>query len=198
LTPRSRSESVASVNKRAFLAAAAAAATTGMAAQARAAQRPAWVPAPPKYSVVYDNPQNAGGVDPTTGQPYPAVGQYADTNTNTVHTTRGYGKRAIAQDVGQIFGHNVLDSGQQAFFTKLLLGTNHPWENPQGAQPEGMAAATGDEAFADYYALAATGGLQRGQSLAWGDVSIDRRKLKLFGAALRRLGSRQHLSRYTP
>jgi hypothetical protein len=53
---------------------------------------------------------------------------------------------------------------------------------------------TGDEAFADYYALSATGGLGKGESMAWGDVSIDPQKLHQFSAALGRLGRRQHLA----
>jgi hypothetical protein len=193
LTGVPASETVDPMHHRAAAALLATAASAGVAAPAQANGRP-WVPAPPKFSVVYDG---AAGYDPGSTDAQ-AVGQYADTNTNTVHTTRGNTKRAIAQDVGQLFANNVLDSGQQAFFTKLLLGANHPWANMHGAQPEGQAAATGDEAFSDYYALEATGGLAPNESMAWGDVPIDHRKLKLFGAAIRRLAQRQHLTRYRP
>lgn len=151
------------------------------------------VPAPPEFRVVYDNPQNAGGVDPATGQPYPAVGQYADVNTNTVHTTRGFSRRQIAQDVGQLFGYNVLAPGDRMFFSKLLGTDPGAWENRHGSEAMGGGGATGDEAFSDYYALAATGGLKPGQSMSWGDVSIDPAVLRKFSGAIVRLGRRRGL-----
>lgn len=164
-----------------------------MPAQRTLLDRLAYVPAPPTFQVVYDNPQNAGGVDPATGQPYPAVGQYADVNTNTVHTTRGFGKRQIAQDVGQLFGYGVLQPGDRTFFSKLLGTDPAAWENKHGSEAMGAGGVTGDEAFADYYALAATGGLKPGESMAWGDVSIDPERLRQFSAAVGRLGKRRGL-----
>ena len=154
------------------------------------------VPAPPSFNVVFDNPKDAGGIDPATGKPWPIVGQYADEYTNTVHSTKGFGKRAIAQDVGQLFGANVLDDGQRYYFARLLGVKPDSWgKSTEGSLVRGYANATADEAFGDYYALAATGGLAPGVSMAWGDVSIDRRKLRKFSAAINRLGQRQHLPR---
>lgn len=195
------------MHRQAAAAILATAAAAGTPALAQAHARP-WVPAPRQYSVVYDNPQDAGGLNPATGQPYPAVGQYADTTTNTVHTTRGFSKRAIAQDVGQLFGYNTLDDGQRRFFSRLLGVDPNRWSNTHGADPQGGGGVTGDEAFADYYAMEATGGMKPphrrrdgtlvGSSMTWGDVPIDPVKLKKFGAAIRRLAIRQHLDRYQP
>jgi hypothetical protein len=147
-----------------------------------------YTPAPAKFSIVYDN---GAGYDPGSTDAK-AVGQYADTNTNTVHTTRGFSKRQIAQDVGQIFGYNTLSDGDRNYFSRLLGAKT--WNNLHGANPQGSDGMTGDEAFADYYALSATGGLGKGESMAWGDVSIDPQKLHRFSAALGRLGQRQHLA----
>lgn len=156
----------------------------------------AFLPAPLHFSVVYDSPQNAGGVNPATGQPYPAVGQYADTNTNTVHTTPGFSKRQIAQDVGQLVGYNVLTPGDRIAFSKVLGTDPAEWSSAQGAQPG--AAAGGDEAFANYYAVAATGGLKKGESLAMGDTTIDPAILKKFTAMASRMGKRYKLPAYKP
>lgn len=153
-----------------------------------------YVPAPPRYSVVYDNPQNAGGVDPATGQPYPAVGQYADPATNTVHSTKGYSSRLVAQDVGQLVGYNVLTPGDRVFFSRLLK--TGAWDGKQGAKVGQKQA--GSEAFANYYAVAATGGLKPGESLAWGETPIDPKTLRKYTAALQRLGRRRGLRPYTP
>lgn len=149
------------------------------------------VPAPPHYSIVYDNPANAGGIDPATGQPFPAVGQYADTNTNTVHTTRGTSRRSIAQDVGQLVGYNVLTPGDRHYFQRILGVGDAPWDNVHGAQ--NGAPVTGDETFANYYSVAATGGVRAGESLLLGETSIDARKLRQFTSAIGRLGRRNHL-----
>lgn len=147
------------------------------------------VPAPPQFSIVYDG--GAGYNPGSTGAQ--SVGQYADTNTNTVHTTRGFGRRAIAQDIGQIFGYSVLSPGDRHYFS-TLLGTNpDTWDNLHGANPQGGGAVTGDEAFADYYALAATGGLKPGEVMQWGDVSVDPTKIGKFAAAVNRLGARRGL-----
>jgi hypothetical protein len=151
-----------------------------------------YTPAPPQYSIIYDSPQDAGGVDPATGRPYPAVGQYADPATNTVHTTRGFSRRQISQDVGQLFGYNVLSDGDRNYFSRLLGTDPARWTSGHGAQPGGMHG--GDEAFANYYAVNATGGLGKGESLLMGDTSIDSAKLHQFSAALSRLGHRQHLA----
>ena len=171
-----------------------------------AAAAAAFMPAPPHFNIVFDSPQNAGGVNPATGPPYPAVGQYADTTTNTVHTTPGFNKRLIAQDVGQLVGYNVLNDGDRHFFSKLLGTDPTNWTSGGGANPG--AGRGGDEAFASYYAVAATGGLKppkrhkdgtiTGESLAFGDTPIDPKKLKLFTAAMVRLGQRQHLQPYKP
>jgi hypothetical protein len=115
-----------------------------------------------------------------------------------VHTTKGYSKRAIAQDVGQIFAYNDLQPGDRIYFSKLLGTDPNRWDNLHGANPQGGGAATGDEAFSDYYALAATGGLRPDESMAWGDISIDHEKLKKFTAALARLGKRYGLKPYKP
>jgi hypothetical protein len=155
-----------------------------------------YVPAPPKYSIVVDNPQNAGGINPATGQPYPAVGQYADTNTNTVHTTKGFTPRMVAQDVGQLFGYGVLSPGDRNYFSRLLGTDPARWSSGQGANPGRLQG--GDEAFANYYAVAATGGLKKGESLAMGDTSIDPAKLRQFTAAVQRVGRRHGLARYRP
>lgn len=149
------------------------------------------VPAPPQFSIVYSNPTDAGGIDPATGQPYPAVGQYADINTNTVHTTRGLSKRQVAQDVGQLFGYGVLSPGDRKFFSRILGVAGAPWENLHGAKVG--APVTGDETFANYYAVAATGGPRKGESILMGETSIDPRRLRQFSAALGRLGKRQGL-----
>jgi hypothetical protein len=74
-----------------------------------------YTPAPAKFSIVYDG---GAGYDPGSTDAK-AVGQYADTNTNTVHTTRGFSKRQIAQDVGQIFGYNTLSDGDRSYFSRL-------------------------------------------------------------------------------
>ena len=153
-----------------------------------------YIPAPPKYTIVYDSPQNAGGVDPATGQPFPAVGQYADVNTNTVHSTPGMPKRQVAQDVGQLFGYGVLAPGDRQYFQRVLGVKDAPWDNVQGAKVG--AAATGDETFANYYAIAATGGLKPGESVLMGQTSIDAERLKKFTAALKRLGKRRDLKPY--
>lgn len=148
------------------------------------------VPAPPEFSVVYSNPKDAGGIDPATGQPFPAVGQYADINTNTVHTTRGFGERQIAQDIGQLFGYNVLTPGDRHYFSRLLGTDPANWENKSGANVQGEH---GDEAFANYYSVAATGGLDKGEGLMLGMTSIDPRRLKKFSKAINRLGKRRGL-----
>jgi hypothetical protein len=153
-----------------------------------------YVPAPPKYSIVYDSPQNAGGIDPATGQPFPSVGQYADINTNTVHTTPGLSKRQVAQDVGQIFGYGTLTPGDRQYFQRILGVKGAPWDNTQGAKVG--APVTGDETFADYYAVAATGGMKPGDSLLMGNTSIDPERLRKFTAALKRLGKRHKLQPY--
>lgn len=153
-----------------------------------------YVPAPPKYTIVYDSPQNAGGVDPATGQPFPAVGQYADINTNTVHTTPGMTRRQVAQDVGQLFGYGVLSPGDRQYFSRTLGVQQAPWENVQGAKVG--TSATGDETFANYYAVAATGGLRPGESVLMGETSIDPERLQKFAAALKRLGKRRGLKPY--
>lgn len=150
-----------------------------------------YLPAPPQYSVVYDSPQNAGGIDPATGQPFPAVGQYADTNTNTVHTTRGTSKRSVAQDVGQIFGYGVLSPGDRHYFQRILGVGGAPWDNVHGAQ--NGAPVTGDETFANYYSVAATGGVKPGESLLLGETAIDPHRLRQFTSAMGRLGKRQNL-----
>lgn len=164
------------------------------AAHAAAVANARYIPAPPKYSIVYDSPQNAGGVDPATGQPFPSVGQYADTNTNTVHTTPGLSKRQVAQDVGQIFGYSALSPGDRQYFSRVLGVGSAPWENVQGAKVG--APVTGDETFADYYAVAATGGLKRGDSILMGNTPIDPERLQKFTEALKRLGKRHKLQPY--
>jgi hypothetical protein len=148
------------------------------------------VPAPPEFSVVYSNPQNAGGIDPATGQPFPAVGQYADINTNTVHTTRGLSNRSVAQDIGQLFGYSILTPGDRNYFSRLLGTDPANWENKSGAN---VMSNHGDEAFANYYSVAATGGLGKGESLILGETSIDPRKLRQFSKAISRLGKRRGL-----
>lgn len=164
------------------------------AAHAAALADTRYIPAPPKYTIVYDSPTNAGGINPETGQPFPSVGQYADVNTNTVHTTPGLPRRQVAQDVGQLFGYGVLSPGDRQYFTRILGAGDAPWDNVQGAQVG--APVTGDETFADYYAVAATGGLKPGESLAMGNTSIDPERLRKFTAALKRLGKRRGLASY--
>lgn len=166
-----------------------------VASSASASGRNTYVPAPAQFSVVYDSPKDAGGINPKTGQPFPAVGQYADINTNTVHTTPGFSKRQVAQDVGQLVGYNVLTPGDRAFFSKMLGVDPAKWENKEGADVTGQ---TGDEAFANYYAIAATGGLQKGESLAMGMTSIRPDRLRKFTAAIGRLGKRYKLPAYKP
>lgn len=153
-----------------------------------------YIPAPPKYTIVYDSPQNAGGIDPATGQPFPAVGQYADINTNTVHTTPGMSRRQVAQDVGQLFGYGVLSPGDRHYFSRTLGVGDAPWENVQAAKVG--APVTGDETFANYYAVAATGGLKPGESVLMGETPIDAERLRKFTAALKRLGKRHNLKSY--
>jgi hypothetical protein len=155
-----------------------------------------YIPAPTGYKVVVDNPTDAGGIDPATGQPYKSVGQYADPATNTVHTTRGYDRRMVAQDVGQLVGYNVLTAGDRNYFSRLLRTDPKVWVSGQGAQPGRLGG--GDEAFANYYAVAATGGLRKGESVAMGDTSIDPVVLQRFTAALQRLGRRRNLRPYRP
>jgi hypothetical protein len=164
---------------------------SAMAAQRQRTLLDSLVPAPPKFSIVYDNPTNAGGVDPATGQPYPSVGQYADPATNTVHTTRGYSRRLIAQDLGQLVGYNVLGDGDRHYFSRLLGTDPSAWSSGVGAQPGRLGG--GDEAFANYYSVAATGGLKPRESLAVGDTSIDPGVLRQFTVAMGRLGKRRHL-----
>jgi hypothetical protein len=169
-------------------------ASARVAADRARAQAAFYVPAPPQYRIVYDSPQNAGGVDPATGQPFPAVGQYADPATNTVHTTPGMTRRQVAQDVGQLFGYNVLHPGDRHYFQRVLGVQGSPLENVQGAKvgaPESF-----DEAFANYYAVAATGGLKPGESVLMGQTSIDADRLRKFTAALKRLGKRRDLKPY--
>ena len=164
------------------------------AAHAAAVADARYIPAPPKYTVVYDSPQNAGGIDPATGQPFPSVGQYADVNTNTIHSTPGMPRRQVAQDVGQLFGYGVLAPGDRQYFQRILGVKDAPWDNVQGAKVG--ASATGDETFADYYGVAATGGLKAGESVLMGQTSIDPERLRKFTAALKRLGKRRDLKPY--
>lgn len=147
------------------------------------------VPAPPQVSVVYDGGAgyNAGSTDAQS------LGQYADTNTNTVHTTRGFTPRMIAQDVGQIFGYSVLQPGDRTYFSKLLGTSPDYWTDLHANSPTNMGHEAGDEAFADYYSVAATGGLKHGEGLLLGDTSIDPVRLHKFTAAINRLGKRRNL-----
>lgn len=153
-------------------------------------QQPRRVPAPPQFSIVYDGGAgyDAGSTDAQS------VGQYADTNTNTIHTTRGFTPQMIAQDVGQVFGYSVLHPGDQTFFSKLLGTDPTYWTDLHAnSTPTGVGREAGDEAFADYYSVAATGGLRRGEGLLLGNTSIDPSRLRRFTAALDRLGRRRGL-----
>lgn len=161
------------------------------AAHATAVADARYFPAP-EYTVVYDNGAgyNPGSTDAQS------VGQYADTNTNTVHTTRGFTKRQIAQDVGQLFGYNVLTPGDRNYFSRLLGTDPAYWTDLHANSPAVGTQEAGDEAFANYYSLAATGGLQRGESLLMGNTAIDPERLRKFTAAVKRLGRRQGLKPY--
>lgn len=154
----------------------------------------AFVPAPPVYHVVYDGGAgyNAGSTDAQS------IGQYADTNTNTVHTTRGFTRQMIAQDVGQIFGYSVLTPGDRVYFSKLLGTDPAYWTDLHSNSPTNMGHEAGDEAFANYYSIAATGGLKHGEGMLLGNTSIDPEKLRKFTAAIGRLGKRRGLRPYKP
>jgi hypothetical protein len=78
------------------------------------------------------------------------------------------------------------------------IGRRRYWTDLHANSRAGASKPAGDETFSDYYAVAATGGLGRGESLVWGNTPISRAKLKKFTAALERLGRRQHLRPYTP
>lgn len=145
------------------------------------------MPAPEHYSVVYDG---GAGYDPGSTDAQ-SIGQYADTNTNTVHTTRGFTPRMIAQDVGQIFGYSVLTPGDRTYFSKMLGTDPTYWTDLHANSGHGNEA--GDEAFADYYSVAATGGLKHGEGLLLGNTSIDPTILHKYTAALSRLGKRRGL-----
>ena len=155
---------------------------------------PYYVPAPPKYSVVYDN---GAGYDPGNTDSR-SIGQYADTNTGIVHTTRGFSRRMIAQDVGQLLGYQALSAGDRVYFSRLLGTDPGYWTDLHANSPAGATKQAGNEAFANYYSVAATGGLKKGESLVLGNTSIDPDRLKAFTAALQRLGRRRNLKAYTP
>lgn len=149
-----------------------------------------YVPAP-QYSVVYDN---GAGYDPGNTDAR-SIGQYADTNTNVVHTTKGFSKRQIAQDVGQLLAYQALSPGDRNAFSRVL-GTDPGYWTDLHANAGGREA--GDEAFSNYYAVAATGGLKPGESIAWGNTTIDPAVLKKYTAMLQRLGRRHGLRPYMP
>lgn len=167
------------------------------AAVAMAASAPAhghYVPAPPKYSVVVDG---GAGYDPGSTDAR-SIGQYADTNAMVVHTTKGFSRRQVAQDVGQLFAYQTLTPGDKLYFSRLLKTDPAYWTDLHANSPAGGSKEAGDEAFSNYYAIAATGGLKPGESIAWGNTSIDPKTLKKYTAALQRLGRRHGLRPYQP
>jgi hypothetical protein len=188
LTPARPRESVASVQKRAFLAAAAASA--GMVTPARAAQPP-YVPAPP--SIQFVRGVAPGSDDPGLGMSTAAT----DMATNTVYYTQPLSRFAKAHESFHVLDNEALTSADRLALEQAVGIGKGRW-----SQGVGLAGGMNspDEIVADWYANAAVGNDPGGRhGGAWEDAYASPPSHKAFHAferVLSQIARRRFLSAY--
>jgi hypothetical protein len=149
-------------------------------------------PAPPRSNIVYGDLSDA----PTNAGP---VGGYSE--GENIHVLPGVDQYTVAHEMGHLLDNQVLSDGDRNFFARLL-------QTSPGAWNRGTGAAGGyhspSEAFADYYAAAATNydprPKRKGKAVSGGGVDsytrIGPKRLRRYKKALERLQARRGLEDY--